>query len=168
MNGLRLRHAVRMAEGREGGLERPSASPARPRMLLVLLVGVVLANYAAQVPYYFILYFPRPPSLLGTALLTATLAWFLVGLLLYGRGLGWGRALLAGFLATEVLFYGGLIVLGALTGGRGGAAAQLTTHDARLWAIFAIGYVNFLAALAGLVGLLTRRGLLEGRGTTAA
>ena len=122
-----------------------------------LLAAVVLLNYAAQVPYYLILYFPRPPSLLGVGLLAITGAWFCLGLIRSRHGRRFGDGVLGAFLATEVAFYGALIVLSIATHGRGGASAQLTTPDARLWVIFAVGYLNAFVAAVTLARLVFRR-----------
>lgn len=144
-------------------VERRSAmGPVGVGVLLWALVVVVLINYAAQVPYYVILYSPRPPSLLGTALLVVTLVWFVAGFLRYRRRLPFGTGLLLGFLAAEVLFYGGLILLALVTGGRAGAGAQLTEPDPRLWAIFAVGYANFAIAVPALI-VVVRQAITGGR-----
>jgi hypothetical protein len=113
----------------------------------VPLAAAVIANYAAQVPYYLHqYYFPhhQVPATAGVVLLGLTLLWFLTGYGLYLWGRRYGTATLLAFLLAQVLFYGHSVILGLLTGG--GAEAQLTTNSRFLQVIFSIGYLNFLVA----------------------
>jgi hypothetical protein len=141
---------------------RFATGPMGEWVLLTAFVVVVAVNYVAQVPYYVILYSPRPPSPVGTTLLVATLVWFLVGFIRYRRRRAFGTALFLGFVAAEVLFYGGLILLALVTGGRAGAGAQLSEPDPRLWAIFAVGYANFAIAVPTMI-VVARNAVSRGR-----
>ena len=132
----------------------PSGSPRVRTLVRRVAVVSVLANYAAQVPYYLHQYWFRghvPPSWPGVALLAVTLAWFLLAYRRYVRGARFGRGLLMAFLATQVIFYAHALALSLLSGGHGGIAAQLTSPSQFLRVIFALGYLNALCAAALLV-----------------
>ncbi len=132
------------------------ATMAIKRHLPVLLAAVLL-NYAAQIPYYLHqYYFPRHilPNFVGTALLTATLVWFLVGYSMFVRDKKYGKGLLLSFLVAQVLFYGHAIIFGLIN--ESGIVAQLKTHSPFLFVIFLIGYINFAVAGYYFVRLLRK------------
>ena len=131
------------------------ARPADRAPLIWIYGAAVAANYVAQVPYTLHPYgtaFSRS----GAILLGATLVWFIlaVGLFLKGRSAGYW--LLLGYAVAQSLFYFDTEAIGALRGY--GLPYHLTqTHDLILWLTFVCGDVNFLAALAMVFYLLTRR-----------
>ncbi|HEX9037447.1 MAG TPA: hypothetical protein VF808_10700 [Ktedonobacterales bacterium] len=132
------------------------------RVLLWAIFVVVIANYAAQIPYYLRLYyFPHhaPPALWGSLALAATLAWFLVGFTLLLRGRAAGYWLTLAFLATETAFY----LYNLLNQMAHGYAPffHLANPDPVLWSVFAIGYLNLVAGAPFIVGLLVARRTLR-------
>ena len=116
---------------------------------LLLLLGVVITNYIAQIPYYIHQYYlPNEllPSLYGTVLLSLTLVWFLIAykLLHIGRKRGWVLMLL--FLSAEFLFYLQTQILQGIT------SHQILLHvyhpkGLLLFIVFGIGYINFIASV---------------------
>jgi len=130
--------------------------PSRARLIWIYAAAVA-ANYVAQVPYTFHLYgtaFSRS----GAILLGTTLVWLIlaVGLFLKGRSVGYW--LLLGYAGAQSVFYFDTEVIGALQGY--GLPYHLTqTHDLILWVAFVCGDLNFSAALAMVLYLLTRRRL---------
>jgi hypothetical protein len=120
---------------------------------LRILFWVVIADYAAQVPYYLInYYFPShlAPTISAVVLLGLTLVWFLIGYFGFRRGKPWGFWVLASFLAVESLFYLLSIV-------RGSAFVQIQTPDPWIKAVFIVGYVTGLVSAVFLVALLANR-----------
>jgi hypothetical protein len=119
-----------------------------------IVLSVVGLNYLAQIPYYLHLYYPRPPSLLGTLALGATFAWFAVGFVLLVRGARTGYWLLLSFLVAMVGFYlynvMNQIVHGINT------LFFLRDHDPLVGVVLAIGHVNLLAGIYFLWFLVTR------------
>ncbi|MEO8104980.1 MAG: hypothetical protein ABI602_01450 [Candidatus Saccharibacteria bacterium] len=119
------------------------------RTFYLTLAGVVGANYLAQVPYYFHQYYaPHKflPSLVGSVLLLSTLAWFVAGYQLLKNGHRRGYWLMLTFLSVEFLFYLQTQISQALL------SHQLLLHvyhpdSGLLLIVFAIGYLNFGAAL---------------------
>jgi hypothetical protein len=121
--------------------------PALPAPQLIALLVVVLANYAAQVPYAADLYGLHVNGA-GVGLLGATLAWFLGGVVLQRRGGRAGRAgywLLLSFLITEFLFYFHGQVL-QLASGYGLVYDLVHAHDTIVRWVFVVGDLNFAAA----------------------
>ncbi len=111
---------------------------------MAALLVVVLANYAAQVPYALDLYGTHV-SLPGVVLLGGTLAWFLAGVGLHRRGRPAGYWLLLSFLITEFLFY----FLGQIlpmTNGYGLVYVLVHARDPIVRSVFIVGDVNFIAA----------------------
>jgi hypothetical protein len=137
---------------------RPTARADQPRTgagRLWLLLGIVLANYAAQVPYalhqYGLRFEPR-----GLALLAATLAWFLVGFVLLLARRAAGFWLLVAYLALDCVFYfhnGSLLI----QEGFGIPYHLARFDDPLLWGVFFVGDVNVVAAAYFLPYLLTHR-----------
>ncbi|HET9979770.1 MAG TPA: hypothetical protein VFQ32_04965 [Ktedonobacterales bacterium] len=128
------------------------------RVVMYAILGVVGANYLAQIPYYlYLYYFPHhaPPALFGTALLAATFVWFLLGwLLLARRGRQAGFWLLLTFLLTEFGFYAANMVNQVAHGFA--PFFHLQNPDPLLFTVFAIGYLNLIGALIFAI-LLTWR-----------
>jgi hypothetical protein len=122
------------------------------RFFWVVLV-VVLANYAAQVPYAA--HLRKSPSISGSLLLGATFAWFLIGYvgLLHGARLGYW--ILLSFLLTEVGFYAYNLINQTRHGYP--PFMHLQERDPILFVVFAIGYVNMLAGAAFILYLLRQR-----------
>ena len=123
---------------------------AHARFLWLVLV-VVLANYAAQIPYALRLH--KTPAGSGSLLLGATLFWFLCGSAGLLLGLRPGYWILLSFLLTEVAFY----TWNALNQVRHGYPPfmHLQERDPVLFMVFAIGYVNLLVG-AGFIAYLLR------------
>ena len=119
------------------------------------LVVVILANYLAQVPYDLHLYGTRFNPV-GAAMLVLTAIWFLAGLVLLRRGHPAGYWLTLSFLIVDFGFYLYNIVAGTIHG-YGPLYHLANMRDPILWAVFLVGYLNFLAA-GGLVWQLARRG----------
>jgi hypothetical protein len=136
-----------------------SRQPTRARIVWAYAVAVI-ANYAAQVPYALHLY-GTAFSRTGAFLLGATLLWFVVAMRLFLEGRRLGYWLLLAYAIIQTLFYlDGEIVL-AFTGyGLPYHLAQ--TGDPIVWLTFLIGDLNFVAAIAMTVYLLTRRRALLG------
>lgn len=136
-----------------------SRRPIRAPIVRIYTVAVI-ANYAAQVPYALHLY-GTAFSGGGALLLGATLLWFIVAQRLFLNGRRAGYWLLLAFSITQAVFYiDGEVVL-ALAGY--GLPYHLShTQDLIVWLTFLIGDLNFIAAVAMTVYLLTRRRELLG------
>lgn len=123
------------------------------------LFSILLANFAAQVVYFYHLYYtpqhplPDPRSILvmGTVFALFLASYFL--LITKHRA---GYYAMVGFLSVEFLFYLWNIVGGGLHQGYGWFF-HLREHDPILWAVFAIGYLSFFASGYFLALLLYRR-----------
>jgi hypothetical protein len=125
-------------------------SRARP-VVLAVLATLTVANYIWQIPYAVHQYGSHwlgLPKL--SAVLIATLVWFMAGLVRYARGGRAGRALLASFLAVEIIFY----VVHNLTGALG---RDLPASNPILLIASVLGYVNLVAAAGALVYMLRDR-----------
>jgi hypothetical protein len=131
------------------------------RRPLLVLVGLVLANYLAQIPYTLHLY-GLSASPRGALLLGATLVWFVAGATLHWRGRAAGYWLLLSFLAVEVVFYFRNEVL-LIPAGYGMPYHLTHARDPLLWVVFLIGDVNFLAAGCFVWYLLRERVRLPAR-----
>ena len=133
------------------------------RLQVWVLTGIVLVNFVAQVPWFLLNYYTpqRPwPTLRSSVTMGAVLALFIVGTVLFIRRRQTGYFLMAVFLAGQFLFYLWNTVGGAVHGF--GWFYHLADPDPRRRAIFAAGYLAFLASgyYLGLL-LLKRRELLE-------
>jgi hypothetical protein len=134
----------RRARERNYGHQRVERVRGHP--VLSIYAIAVVANYAAQVPYDLDLYGARFGGA-GVALLLATLAWFMIGLVLYKRGMPVSALVLLGYVVAQVAFYTLTDVLGEFAGA--GLTFQLLhARDAVVWIAFVAGAINFLAALA--------------------
>lgn len=121
---------------------------------------VVLANYAAQIPYVLRLH--KSPTVSGTLLLGATLVWFLCGALGLLLGLRPGYWILLSFLVVETSFYAYNVINQVRHGYP--PFMHLQERDPVLFIVFAIGYVNLLAGVFFIAYLLRhRRALLKPR-----
>ena len=131
------------------------------------LLLIVLTNYAAQIPYYIHQYYAPHhflPSLLGSVLLSMTLAWFLLAYWKLAQGKGWGYWLMLAFLTVEFLFYLQTQVSQLLI------SHQVLLHVYKpdgilLFVVFGIGYINFLAAVYFIVFLRRHKQLFTSVGT---
>jgi hypothetical protein len=128
------------------------------RIQVWVLFGVLLANFAAQVPYFLHLYYiPQHPlpDLKSSLLLGSVLVLFLVSfsLLLARRAAGY--YLLIFYLALEFCFYLWNIIGGMLHGF--GLFFHLADRDPVLWAVNAVGYLSFIAAGYFLFLLIAQR-----------
>lgn len=128
------------------------------RVMMYCLLAVVGVNYVAQIPYYlYLYYFPHhaPPNALGTAMLLATLVWFLAGwILLARRGNLVGYLLLLTFLLTEFAFYF-LNMVNQVAHGFS-PFFHLQNRDPLLFTVFAIGYLNLIGTALFAVYLIWR------------
>lgn len=123
-----------------------------------LLFLLILANFIAQIPYFFHLYYNparlslylRPGLLMGTVFL-----FFMTGSLLFFNKNKAGYWLLTVYLATEFLFYL-WNAIGSVVHGFG-LFSQIYNPDPILKIVFIIGYVNLFAAGYFLFLLISRR-----------
>lgn len=140
------------------------------RLFFTSVLGVVLANYLAQIPYYlYLYYFPHhaAPALVGSLLLGSTLVWFLTGYALLARGSRTGYWLLLSFLIVEVSFYLHNMVIQVAHGYA--PFFHLQNRDPLLFTVFAIGYLNLVAGVYFILFLLRhRRTLLAHRPSSTA
>jgi hypothetical protein len=128
------------------------------RVQVIILFLLILANFIAQIPYYFRLYY-NPNNLLAEAkgvliMIFVFVVFLLASLLLFKRRmLGYGLMVI--FLAVEFLFYlwntFGEVIHGY------GLFYHLTDPNLLLRAVFAIGYVNLFASGYFLCLLLFKR-----------
>jgi hypothetical protein len=134
-----------------------SRQPFRAPIIWIYAVTVI-ANYAAQVPYTLHLY-GTAFSHSGALLLGATLLWFIVALRLFLKGRRLGYWLLLAYAIIQALFYmdGELILAFA---GYGLPYHLSHTGDLIVWLTFVVGDLNFIAAIAVVVYLLSRRDAL--------
>ncbi len=128
------------------------------RVQVIILFLLILANFIAQIPYYFHLYY-NPNNLLaqakgGLIMLFVFVVFLLASTLLFKRRtLGYWLMLI--FLAVEFLFYL-WNTLGEVIHGYG-LFFHLNNPDLLLRAVFAIGYVNLFASGYFLGLLLLKR-----------
>lgn len=123
-----------------------------------VLSAIVLSNYVAQVFYFFRLYYSPEhplPALRSTLLLGGVLILFLAGLGLTLARRRAGYPLLVFYLALQFFFYLYNLVEGALHGL--GWFFHLSEPDPVLWAVFAVGYLSFIASGLFLALALARR-----------
>jgi hypothetical protein len=128
------------------------------RIQVWTLSGIILANFVAQVFYFFHLYYspqhpwPEPGSALS---LGWVFALFLVGAVLLLRKSRIGYVLMAIFLSLEFVFYLRNIVGQAIHAY--GWFFHLYNPDLILRAVFAIGYLNLFVSGYFLFLLLRKR-----------
>ena len=128
------------------------------RIQVIVLFLLILANFIAQIPYYFHLYY-NPNIMLaqakgGLPLLFVFVIFLLASILLFKRQ-ALGYWLMVMFLAVEFLFYLWNTLGGVIHGY--GLFFHLTNPDLLLRAVFAIGYVNLFASGYFLGLLLLKR-----------
>jgi len=129
------------------------------RVQVIILFLLILANFIAQVPYFFHLYYKAGVSLLAEArpflIMGFVFAVFLVASILLFRRTIVGYWLMLVFLTIEFLFYlwntVGEVVHGF------GLFFHLNSPDPLLRAVFAIGYINLFASGYFLCLLLLKR-----------
>ncbi len=122
------------------------------------LFATILANFIAQIPYFLHLYATPQhpfPDLKSSLLMGSVLALFLAGYGLMQRRVKAGYYVLVFYLSVEFLFYLWNIAGGVVHGY--GLFFHLGDRDPILWAVNAIGYVNFFAAGYFLLLLITKR-----------
>lgn len=140
------------------GEETGRAVTANTRVQVWGLFAILLANFVAQVPYFYHLYYspahplPDPRSAL---LMGAVFALFIGSFALLMLGQRAGYYLMLFYLALEFFFYLFNVIGGALHGY--GLFFHLADRDPVLWAVYNWGYVSFFAAGYFLYLLLTRR-----------
>ncbi len=129
------------------------------RVQVWVLFSILLANFAAQVVYFFHLYYtpqhplPDPKSAL---VIGSVFALFLTSYFLFVTKHKAGIYALGIFLSLEFFFYLWNIVGGGLRRGYGWFF-HLKEHDPILWTVFAIGYLSFFASGVFLLLLFYRR-----------
>lgn len=137
----------------------------RRRLVMGILLGVVVANYVAQVVYYFHLYYPaRLP--VGTLALGATFVWFLAGFVLLARSVILGYWLLLTYLLAMVGFYLANMLNQMVHGF--GPFFHLQERDPVLWIVFAIGYLNMLVGAYCIYVLVRHARAMIGRVSDAS
>ncbi|HEU5229725.1 MAG TPA: hypothetical protein VFU49_18040 [Ktedonobacteraceae bacterium] len=128
------------------------------RIQVIVLFLLILANFIAQIPYYFHLYY-NPNNLLaqarGVLIMSFVFLFFLIASLLLFKQKVLGYGLMITFLAVEFLFYLWNTLGGVLHGF--GWFYHLANPDLLLRAVFAIGYINLFASGYFLVLLLLKR-----------
>ncbi len=131
---------------------------AKSQPLTYLLLGLILANFLAQVPYFLHLYYTPQhplPALAPGLTMGAVFAAFVIPAWLFLKGRPAGTYLLIGFLAVDFLFYLWNISGGVVHGL--GLFFHLHDSDPILWAVNFIGYLNFFAAGWLLLRLAARK-----------
>lgn len=128
------------------------------RIQVIVLFLLILANFIAQIPYYFHLYYnPNNPlaQARGVLIMSFVFMIFLLASLLLFKQKVLGYGLMVAFLVVEFLFYA-WNTLGEVLHGFG-LFYHLADPDLLLRAVFAIGYVNLFAAGYFLFLLLLQR-----------
>lgn len=122
-----------------------------------ILFGIILANFIAQVPYFFHLYYHKVSDLrrLLNLPMGFVFALFLIGYILFVKHKKTGYWLLIVFLTMEFLFYL-WDAIGSVIHGYG-LFFQLYNPDLILRIIFAIGYLNLFASGYFLFLLIYRK-----------
>ena len=128
------------------------------RVQVIILFLLILANFIAQIPYYFHLYY-NPNNLLaearGVVVMLFVFGVFLLASVLLFKRRVLGYWLMVVFLAVEFLFYLWNTVGEVIHGY--GLFYHLNNPDFLLKAVFAIGYVNLFASGYFLGLLLVKR-----------
>ncbi len=128
------------------------------RLQVWALFAILLADFAAQVPYFMHLYYSPQhplPDLKSSLLMGSVFALFMVSFALLIARKRAGYYLLIFYLALEFFFYLWNIVGGVLHGY--GLFFHLADRDAVLWAVNAVGYLSFFAAGYFLFLLIDKR-----------
>jgi hypothetical protein len=128
-------------------------------LFLKCLFITTIANFVAQIPYYFHQYYlatRSAPSILGLVLMTVVLGWFLAGCYLLAQRKNIGYLLTVSFLIIEFLFYLQTQIMQYLSG-RGVFLYVLHPDDWLLFLVFGIGYINFFASAWFIIHLLKRK-----------
>jgi hypothetical protein len=124
-----------------------------------ILFLILLSNFAAQIVYFYHLYytpqhpFPIPRS---TLLMGSVFVLFLVSFILLLRKPKIGFYAMTFYLCLEFFFYLWNIISSGLRPGYGWFL-HLRDRDPILWAVFAIGYLSFLASGYFLMLLIFQR-----------
>ena len=128
------------------------------RVQVIVLFLLILANFIAQIPYYFHLYY-NPNNLLaearGVGVMLFVFGVFLLASVLLFKRRVLGYWLMVVFLAVEFLFYLWNTVGEVMHGY--GLFYHLNNPDLLLKVVFAIGYVNLFASGYFLGLLLVKR-----------
>ena len=128
------------------------------RIQVIILLLLILANFIAQIPYFFRLYYnPNNPlaQARGGLIMLLVFAFFLLASILLFKRRAQGYWLMLIFVAVEFLFYL-WNTLGEVVHGFG-LFFHLNNPDLLLKAVFAVGYVNLFAAGYFLGLLLLKR-----------
>ncbi len=133
------------------------------RFLNIVFV-VVIANFAAQIPYLVHQYHGKP-SVVGVILMVAVLAWFLAGYILLLKNSMTGFVSLISFLIVEFLFYLSTQITQAASG-KGILLHVLHPDDPFLFIVFGIGYINFIAAGYFVIYLLRHKSIFVDKDST--
>ena len=124
-----------------------------------ILFFILLSNFAAQIVYFYHLYYSPQhplPALRSTLIMGAVFVLFLTSYILFITKRKVGFFLMALYLSLEFLFYLWNIVGNGLRQGYGWFF-HLREPDPVLWIIFAIGYLSFFASGYFLFLLFYRR-----------
>ncbi len=130
-----------------------------------ILFWIILANFIAQIPYFFHLYFRTQAlsiSLRSFLILGAVFAFFLAASILLFRGDKRGYPLMIAFLLVEFLFYLWGVFSSTIHGY--GPFFQVYNPDLLLRIIFSIGYLNLFASGYFLLLLLLNKDFFQGEG----
>lgn len=129
------------------------------RVQVIILFLLILANFIAQVPYFFHLYYKPGISLLAESrpflIMSFVFAVFLVASILLFKRTVAGYWLMLIFLIVEFLFYLWNTIGGVVHGF--GLFFHLQNPDLLLRIVFAIGYINLFASGYFLCLLLWKR-----------
>ncbi len=124
-----------------------------------ILFVILLANFVAQIVYFFHLYYSPQhpfPNTRSALIMGSVLALFLASFFLLISRHRIGFLLMLFYLSLEFFFYLWNIVTSGFRPGYGWFF-HLHEHDPVLWMVFAIGYLSFFASGYFLVLLILRR-----------
>jgi hypothetical protein len=124
-----------------------------------ILFSILLANFAAQIIYFFHLYYSPQhpfPSIRSTLIMGSVFALFIAGFFLFITKHQTGYRLLVFYLLLEFLFYLWNIMTSGFRPGYGWFF-HVREPDPILWIVFAIGCLNFFASGYFLVLLIFYR-----------
>ncbi len=110
-----------------------------------ILCALILANFVAQVPYYFHNHYQSQPlltSIRSLLVMGSVFGFFLAAAVLFFRRRRAGYAWMLAFLCVELLFYLWNLI-GSMIHGFG-IFFQLANPDLLLRVVFTIGYLNLL------------------------